>query len=420
MIVFTNALRDPVRFRKMAIGLALLIAAVEFYYAVFLRVGDFEVHRVFGRNFIDRAPYLNANVYLLPRLMFDAVPALMNYYAGRAIFYLAAIGGLVYCIHSWAQMAQARFPLPPAEVFKANVIAVAILSPLLLRDLDECGLQILLLVLLTLAARSFLAGKKTRSGFYLALAIAYKSTPLLFLPFLLWKRQWHVSAALTGWLVVVAVLPAAWLGWDETLAAYAKWWHQMQDVLQTSEAYPSLGSLEPPKQQNLGLRALIARFIETYPDGHPLNLGHPLFVQFGDLGPETAKRVVYGIVLLLGAAIAWRFRRPWPRSESRGGFVVEWAVACLFVGLLSPAAWMQHLIVGFPVVLLAVRAAFVLPRSFFRIAGVVLIAALILLTKQFLVGGDLKLVLLSYKPDTFALLLAAALAVFAPHRKDAP
>lgn len=414
MVALKTALQDPILLRKSIIGLALIFVIVEFFYAVFLRVGDFEVHRVIGQYFIDKTPYQHPNVYLLPRIMFNALPGGMNYYVARAVFYFCAIAGLYYCIRSWVQMSQDRFPLSVEDVFRATTIAVVIMSPLLLRDLDECGLQILLLLLLTLSARSFLDGNKTRSGFYLALAVAYKSTPLLFLPFLLWKRQWHASAALVGWLVILALLPAVWLGWEGTIAAYVKWWHQMQDVLQTVDAYPSLGSLEAPKQQNLGLRALIARFIETYPAGHPLNLDHPLFVQFGNIDPQMAKRVVIGSVLLLGTLIALRFRKPWPVENGRGDFVVEWAVACLFVALLSPAAWKQHLIVGLPVMMLAVRSAMVVPYSVYRVAAIAIIAVLILLTKELVVGDELKVVVLSYKPDTFALLAAAVLAMFAP------
>ena len=62
---------------------------------------------------------------------------------------------------------------------------------------------------------------------------------------------------------------------------------------------------------------------------------HPLFVQFGDLSPEAAKATVTGVILLLGAGIAWRMRRRWGRPLADPEFAPQWAIACLFAALMS-------------------------------------------------------------------------------------
>ncbi len=415
MSVFASIRNNPARFQKTIYRVAVALVMVELYYAVFIRAGDFEVHRKFGQDFIDGIPYYNnGNLYFLPRAMFDVTLVLFDYYTARVLFYLGAIAALVYCVKAWTQMASKRFSLKPDDAYLASAISVAIMLPFLVRDLDECGLQIYLLLFLTLAARSFLSGKKSLCGFYVAVAVCYKATPLLFLPFLLWKRQWHVSAAVAVWFIILNMLPAFWLGWDGNLAAHGKWLERIQIVSQTAEAYPSLATLEAPKQQNVGLRATIARYIETYPEGHPLKLDHPLFFQFGDLEAETAKRVVVAVILVLGGFIAWRFRRPWREEKGGGEFAVEWAVACLFAALLSPVTWKQHLVLGLPCIMLAVYSAFYDRRTIYRMVAIAVIAAVFLLTKRFLVGREMSYVFVSYKLDTLAMLWAAVLTMFSP------
>ena len=59
-----------------------------------------------------------------------------------------------------------------------------------------------LLFFLTAAGWFLVRGRQVLAGFWLAVAIVYKTSPLIFLPFLLWKRQWRIA----GWTVAFAVL----------------------------------------------------------------------------------------------------------------------------------------------------------------------------------------------------------------------
>ncbi len=299
-------------------------------------------------------------------------------------------------------------------------LAAALVFPYVLRDLDECGLQIFMLFMLTAAGYAVHRGRSASAGFWLGTAITYKMTPVLCLPLLVWKRQWRA----VGWsLLVVAVwaaLPACMLGWESTLDWHQEWWKRTSSVASGEGAYPAVqgfqpgqGTIEPAKPQNLSLQAALARYLETYPPGHPLHLDHPAFFQFGALGPRAAQLTVKGTLVALACVLAWRFRRRWAAHDA--DLPAEWAAACLLCAIVSPFCWKQHLVMVLPALFLTIRSLLgsaTMPR--WRIATLALIGAIVLLSRRGVVGHELSIVLLSYKADTLAMMVALLLVLTLP------
>lgn len=403
-------------FRRWAIGLGVALLLVEGYIAVFKRENDFNWHLALGQKFLDRDTAGMADWYPIGRVALDGLAATMPYYTARGVFFVGAVAALAASLWFWCAIIAAHRPLDRRLIPPTVALACGLMLPFLLRDLDECGLQLLLLLMLSAGAYAMLRRRDGLAGFCLAAAVTYKATPLLFLPLLVWKRQWRAAGFMVAFLVVLNLLPAVYLGWNDTLAAnrafFARTAHSMAN---TPDAYPSVPGVEAPKPQNLSLAALLARYVETYEPGHELYMEHPAFVQFGNLPVDQAKGVVAAITLLLGGAIALHFRRSWNTPAGAPRFAHEWAVACLFCALLSPVCWKQHLVVGLPCVLLVEWHLMASPRMpRWRVAVVALAAAVWLLSRHGVVGREMSIVLLSYKTDTLALLAMAAMAVYPP------
>ncbi len=421
--------------RRTGIIVLAILAIVEGYLAICVRRNDFLFHRDLGQAFLEGDPYSQrwgwppaylaineqfplfakwgcGDWYPLARVMLNAGPAMLPLYVSRALCYLLALAAWVACYRMWRQMAEARWPGAASLSFAAAVLSVLMLVPLVLRDLDECGLQAFLLFFLTAGAFALGKGRHTQAGFWLATAASYKVTPLLCLPFLLWKRQWRAAAAMTGFVGLWAVSPALFLGWQGMLEGQALWFHRVREVSAVREAYPSLLEFELPKPQNLSLQALLARYVEHYPEGHPLHLKHRAFVQFLALDQETAYRTVKALTLVFAALLAWRFRRRWGDGDTRADHAPEWAAVCMLCALLAPLCWKQHLVVILPAMFLTVRAALLAqPQSRVRWALIGMIAAIVLLARHAVGGREFSIVLLSYKIDTMAVLLLMALAL---------
>ena len=413
-----RALFDSPRIKGALVGVAAIALAVEAYYAIFWRKNDYSVHVIYGRFFLEGDPFQSNGAtafYPLARLWLNAGLASFEYYTGRALCYVAAVLSLGLTFRIWAELARKSVPLPEAKATAAIGWTVAVLLPYLIRDLDECGLQLLLLFFLSAAGYALAHRRLAQCGFWLATAIVYKATPLLFLPLLVWKREWRAAGWTVLFTVVLSLLPATYLGWQETLQGHRTWFARTGEILKNQRAYPSVPGIEAPKPQNVSLKALVARYLESHPPGHSLRVDHPLFLQFGALPRETAKRTVDVLIVMLGAAIAWRMRRRWKDPLEDRDFAPEWAVACLFAALMSPLCWRQHLVTALPCALLVARERLhPLASGGWRKRLPIVAACVIHLTRREVIGDELAHVILSYKLDTLAVLSYAFLCLTLP------
>lgn len=411
---------NSARLQKLALALLAAIAVAQGVVAIG-RDNDFAVHRELGKGFLQGDPYAGGlDTYPVPRMMFNGLLASVPHLYARAGCYLLALLALYAVFRMWSSLAEGQVHGSPDVNRTAGILVALGFLPYLLRDLDECGLQIFLLFFLTAAAYALVKQRALQTGFWIATGIAYKVAPLLFVPFLMWKRQWRATAYVAVFSVLWALVPALYLGMDATMAGHKRWFARISKVNSTREAYPSLQEMEPPKPQNLSLMATLARYLETYPNDHrlfsenPWLPHHPGFRQFGNLDQETAFFAVRGILLGLGLILAWRWRRAWTQNLA-GDLPSEWACVTMLATLLAPQCWKQHLVVVLPAAFLALRQQ-LLTASWFRwrLGVMGLIVAVVLLSRQSVVGRDLSVVLLSYKLDSIAALLLLALNLTMP------
>lgn len=442
------------RLQKIAVIVLVGIAVVQGVVAVFLKLNDFDVHLTKSAGFGRGEPYAEGmETYPLARVMFNwllskasdcevqpgaylqslaekypwASDAINHYmpripkFGVRAVAYVLALFALLAVFRMWRQIAQGRESVPLNIDYAAGMLAVFLLLPYVLRDLDECGLQIFLLFFLSAAGFALVRGKPILSGFWLGTAIQYKVAPLLFVPFLIWKRQWRATFATAGFVVLWGLAPALFLGMDATIKAHREWFDTIAKVNTTKEAYPSLQEREAPKPQNLSLMAVLARYLETYPQGHPLHLDHPWFRQFGNLEPTQAFYAVRGILLAACLLLAWRWRHGWQSGNLSSNLPGEWACVTMLASLLAPQCWKQHLVVVLPAAFLVLRHELANQSWMrWRFGVFAAIAALVVCGRQELVGRELAIVLMSYKLDSFASLATMAMTLLLPRPKPTP
>ena len=127
----------------------------------------------------------------------------------RALVFACAAGAMLIMFRVWRILASAVARAPPGIDFAAATLAFLLLAPWVVRDLDDCGLQLLLLLFLTMAGHALSRGAAIASGAWLALAFTFKSAPLLFLPLLIWKRRWTEASAMIAFIVVFNVVAPA-------------------------------------------------------------------------------------------------------------------------------------------------------------------------------------------------------------------
>ncbi len=428
--------------RAFVAGFVLLIA-IKAGQGIFYKENDFSWHLDLGRSALSGTPYLTptgdifGNNYPPGRVLIDSALAMLPNTLARALVFACAAGAMLIMFRVWRILASAVARAPPGIDFAAATLAFLLLAPWVVRDLDDCGLQLLLLLFLTMAGHALSRGAAIASGAWLALAFTFKSAPLLFLPLLIWKRRWTEACAMVAFIVVFNVVaPALVWGPEAARAALDRYGAQVWKTATLPDV--TQNALEPSDHRNQSLPFAIARYLQTFPPGHPLFIHtefgrsdcgtpqspqpdpalcrpHPLFVQFLDLSSATAKRVVGAIVVILALLLAWRMRRPWapgwpPGIAGYGAFAPEWAVACALAALLSPIAWHYHLTLFLPCAYLAIRDVLMFP-SRPRAAALWIVAVLVWVLQRDPLPRQLSLVVMSYHEDVVALLILIVLAL---------
>lgn len=403
-------------------GLAALAAG---WLAVFRRLSDFHWHLNLGQSFLAGEPYRFFGDWYTPaRAMFNGLLALLPPRLAAGLVYLAALAGLYVSYRIWRTLLVPQ-PTPDESrrLRSAALVTVLVIFPYVLRDLDECGLQLLLLFMLSMGAWCVWKHHDLAAGLWLAAAAVYKTTPVLFLPLLLFKRRWRAAGWMAAGVVGLNLLPAVHLGWSKSIDCNRQFLARMQTSLAIED--PLDNGIEPTNPRNLGLTAALARYLQHYPSDYPVahaaHTRHPLFFQFGDLAPLQSKRVIQVVLLALAGLLAWRMRGGWNRQncpqDDAASFSAEWAAVCLLCALLSPMCWKHHLVLGLPCIfIVAHRAIAASGKARLPIAVLCLIATVALVTRRFFLGVDFSLVAISYKPDTVVMLLTMFTALFWPSR----
>ena len=404
--------------------IGLLLAFLALYLAqnavtsLFFKVTDFEWHLDHARRLLGERPYDPAFVTYLPaRFLLDALYLPLGTWA-RPLGYLLALGLLAWTLRLWDRLLERHLALDAGTRRLALLWALLILSDYLGRDLNDCGPGAILLLSLTLALQAQLEGRALRCGFWLALAFAWKATPLLFLPYLLLKRAWAAAA----WFAVLALLwlllPGLLIGWEALLAVYRDWLHGLLRIAQSPDL--SILGFEPPRHQNQSLRALFARYLQGFAADHPIHREydlsqHPLFVQFLALAPPWPARLYQGAVLALGLLFAWLFRRPWS-STSPQRRLAEWSALPVMAALLSPLAWLHHFAVALPALWLslAILAARRQGTGAQLVVGCIALATFVL--QRDILQRDLSVLELSYKLDAMAMMLLVGFVLWQADR----
>jgi hypothetical protein len=178
-------------------------------------------------------------------------------------------------------------------------------------------------------------GRELAAGALVALAIVIKPYAVLFLPWLVARRQLASIASSALGLVIVLLLPAAMYGWGGNIALHQEWWRTV-----TETTAPNLSVYD-----NVSLAAMFFRWA----------------------GPgELSARLAYGgaAVLLVVAAIVFFWRRGITFPEG-----LEGAVLLTLMPLLSPQGWDYVFLIATPAIVYVVNYVDLLPRAL-RIATI--------------------------------------------------
>lgn len=414
-------LRHEKTLRRLAIGVAVVVFAVQWVRAaVKLEDGDFFLHWKFATRFVGQQ-LMYAEGLHVPYPPFWGMAwspiAAFSLTAAKTLVYPLSLASLAALWFVLDRLSRRQLPLDRTKLFWVGAATLALCSRFVVRELPECGPNLLLLALSWLAVWLWVERREFLGGTCLGLAIAMKCTPGLFLVYFAWKRQWKMAATAATAALAFTLAPVLWQGPASYRQHMEIWLTHLK--LGTEQSDPSRGVLGEEELKNLSLRPAAARFLMRLPQGHLSRVDHPAYLEFLDLAPAAADRAVKLVLLALVGFAGWIFRRP---VEDRGDLTIVWecAIVSLLILLLSPITWAQHCVALLPAFYLLVRAAFARGRSERWMEAVVAAFVVVnLLLNRGLIGRDLTMLLASYHLQTFSFLGLLAVLVACRARESA-
>ena len=221
-------------------------------------------------------------------------------------------------------------------------------------DLVHGNVNLLILFLVVMALGAFCRRRDGLAGLLLALSIACKLTPALFLPYLVWKRAWKtLAAAAVGLLLFVLVLPAMAYGWTNNLDYLQSWHRQM--------IAPYAAGVVTSEHKNQSLPGLLHRMLSDEASFSEYVGDQKIILETHNLA-SWDHDVVQGIVLgcmAIYALLAMAFCRASIEERSRLHLMAEFSVVVLGMLLFCERTWKHHcvtLLLPFAVIAYGVSA----------------------------------------------------------------
>ena len=302
----------------------------------------------------------------------------------------------------------------------AAVLTVIFAAHAVLGDLSHGNVNIFIAFLVFAALELRRRGRPVAGGLTLALAVACKVTPALFLPYLVWKRAWRmVAGALAGCVLWFLVVPGAALGWGHNLDLLESWYGRMVKPFVIEGRVTS-------EHANQSIPGLTCRLLTNQPSALAYDEfdRKPHAVEFhnvADIGPDGAKWVVRGCqaLFVLGAVGLCRTRAVTGRV-----YAAECGYVMLGMLLFSERTWKHHgVVLILPFAVLASVAFDRGARPWLRRSVVAVFAAVgVLILGPSLVGGEFQDLALTFGSHTavFLILTAGILLVLAASRPVTP
>jgi hypothetical protein len=228
----------------------------------------------------------------------------------------------------------------PERPFPAWGKALAVLLSLrpIMGDLTHGNINLFILFLVVGALYAFHRRRDLVAGVSLALGIACKVTPALFVPYFAWKRGWKtLLGCAVGLVLFFWLVPGAFLGMRENAQYLESWVKRM--ILPFV-----VGGDVTTEYENQSLPAVVHRLLTDSPSfTHWVdNVKTPLeYHNVLSLSKSTARWILQGCMGLFVLLVVWVCRTP---AVTRSGWrlAAEFSLVVLGMLLFSERTWKHH------------------------------------------------------------------------------
>ncbi|RUL88435.1 glycosyltransferase family 87 protein [Tautonia sociabilis] len=331
-----------------------------------------------GVNIWDKYMFPNPPIFPLTLYPLTAMPPL----AASLVWYFLKAGLTVLSVIFCFRMARGPGDQRPVPAWAQFLVILLSFRPIL-SDLHHGNNNLIILFLIVGALYAWRRGYDVLAGLSLGLAIAYKVTPALFVPYFLYKRSYRTAgASLLGLGLFLLVVPSLVLGPEFNGECLHMWWHRM---LRPFVVEHEVGELEI----NQSMAGVLMRYFTEQRTGEGRYMTMFSGLHFYAMNPDVVvyaiKALAVGMVGLLALLCRTNAKR---RDDPR--LLGEFSLVVLTMLIVSERSWKHHYVtVLLPYTFLIFRlwAYPVGPKLRNALAACVGLSALLMLTTSSEVGG---------------------------------
>jgi alpha-1,2-mannosyltransferase len=248
-------------------------------------------------------------------------------------FYLKAAMAVIAVLWTFRLVESADRPFP----IWGKALAVVLSIRPMVGDLTHGNVNLFILFLVVGALYAFCRGRDLLAGLTLALAIACKITPALFVPYFAWKRAWRTLAGCAlGLVLFFWLIPGSLLGMHDNARFLTSWAEVMVLPYSRGEVLTD--------HNNQSLPGLAVRLLTESPSFSD-------YVGLVSVGKEWHNLVtldrsavlwlVKGCMLAFGLLVLWSCRTP-TTSRPSWRLTAEFSIVLLGMLLFSERTWKHH------------------------------------------------------------------------------
>jgi alpha-1,2-mannosyltransferase len=251
-----------------------------------------------------------------------------------------------------------------------------------LSDLNHGNNNLVIMFLVVASLQAWRKGYDVLAGLILALAISYKVTPALFVPYYMYKRSWRtVGATLLGMGLFLLVVPSMIIGPKFNGECLAMWWHRILSPYLTKS---DVGDAEI----NQSMVGVLSRLLIA-PKQIPGQYDSKVAVNLVSWAPATVKLLIKGLsVLLVGLLALFCRTKAAKRTDPR--LLGEIALVLLTMLFVSERSWKHHyvtLLVPFTYLMYEFSFAKIRTRSRVIVAIAIWVSMGLMATTSSEIGG---------------------------------
>lgn len=282
-----------------------------------------------GRNIYDKEMFPNPPIVPITLLPFVALPPLACAVAWFAFKVALTTLAAIWCFRMAKDVS---WKLPN---WAEGLVLVCSLRPIL-SDLHHGNNNLLILFLVVASLYAWRNGYDVLAGLVLGLAITYKVTPALFVPYFLYKRSWRTAIASgLGVVFFLLIAPSLIIGPTFNAQCLSMWFHRILSPYVN-------GDVVSPTEINQSLVGVLSRLL-TAP---------PVIVEPTRYAPRydvnfvawNTPRVVSGIKIFSAGVVALLaiFCRTKTTKRTDPRLFGEFALVVLTMLFVSERSWKHH------------------------------------------------------------------------------